>query len=368
MVLKETPLIEEHKRLGARLAPFGGWLMPIQYSGIIAEHMWTRREASIFDICHMGEFIIHADADDSGLNRIVTFDLNKLKVGDCKYGFILNEAGGIIDDLIVYRTGAKDWMVVVNAATTDTDEAHFRKHLSNGADFQNVSAALGKLDLQGPRSLDVVKQIVGNEIEKLSYYKFKYFNVLGEKIIISRTGYTGELGYELYMNNEKIVKLWNTLLADNRVRPAGLGARDTLRLEMCYPLYGQDITAETTPLEADKRRFVDLNKDFIGKAALVRKGKPSKMLVNFISESRRAPRHNYKIFMNGKEIGVVTSGSFSPSLSCGIGIGYVNAYCAASSKIVLKEDDIEIAAFVTNGPFYRNGTAKILEDSHAGTG
>ncbi|MFH1189425.1 MAG: glycine cleavage system aminomethyltransferase GcvT [Candidatus Omnitrophota bacterium] len=313
MDLKNTPLIAEHERLGAKLAPFGGWLMPIQYSGIIAEHVWTRSEASVFDICHMGEFRIHGDAVKSGLDRIVTFDLTKLKVGSCRYGFMLNDAGGIIDDLIVYSLGADDWMAVVNAATIDGDEANFRKHLSPGTDFRNVSSALGKLDLQGPRSLDVLKDLAGPETAKLDYYTFGRFDLLGEEAVISRTGYTGELGYELYISADKVKELWRTLLDDARVRPAGLGARDTLRLEMCYPLYGQDITADTTPFEADKGRFVDMKKDFIGKSALLKKGDPDRRLINFTAGSRRAPRHNYRIFSEGKDAGVVTSGSFSPA-------------------------------------------------------
>jgi aminomethyltransferase len=286
MDLKNTPLTDEHQRLGAKLAPFGGWLMPIQYSGIIAEHVWTRAEASLFDICHMGEFIIRADALKSGLDRIVTFDLTTLKVGGCRYGFMLNDAGGIMDDLIVYRIADTHWMVVANAATIDSDEAHFRKHLSPGTDFKNVSSATGKLDLQGPRSLDVLKGLMGPGVTALGYYTFGYFNLLNERIIISRTGYTGELGYELYISADKVRELWNMLLADARVRPAGLGARDTLRLEMSYPLYGQDLTADTTPLEAGKGKFVDMKKDFIGKAALSKKSKPARKLINFIHAGR----------------------------------------------------------------------------------
>jgi aminomethyltransferase len=368
MDLKKTPLIDEHERLGAKLAPFGGWLMPIQYSGIIAEHVWTRSQVSLFDICHMGEFIIHGEPEKSGFNKIVTFDLNTIPIFSCRYGFALNDAGGIIDDLVVYRTAETEWMVVVNAATIDGDEAHFRKHLSRGTDFQNVSSALGKLDLQGPRSLDSLKSLAGPGVAGLGYYKFGYFDVLGEKIIISRTGYTGELGYELYISAGKVKELWKKLLSDSRVKPAGLGARDTLRLEMTYPLYGQDITADTTPLEADKGKFIDLNKDFIGKPALLKKSRPSRKLISFIASSRRSPRHNYRILASGKDAGLVTSGSFSPSLSCGIGMGYVDLPCAPGSRITLKENDVEIEAAVTVGPFYKKGTAKISEGSHAHTG
>ncbi len=368
MDLKTTPLTEEHKILGAQLAPFGGWLMPIQYSGILAEHNWTRQQVTVFDICHMGEFLVHADPDKSGFNKIVTFELKTLPVGSCRYGFILNESGGIIDDLIVYRTGETDWMVVVNAATTDGDEAHFRKHLKPGTEFKNISAATGKLDLQGPRSLDVLKKLVGPRVVDLGYYKFGRFDLLGEQVIISRTGYTGELGYEIYISSDKVRELWRTLLKDPLVKPAGLGARDTLRLEMSYPLYGQDLTCETTPIEADKERFIDLKKEFIGKSALAKAGSAGKRFIYFTAHSRRAPRHNYRIMSGGMDIGFVTSGSFSPSLSIGIGMGYVNAPCAVGTEIVLKENSIEIPAVVTDKPFYKKSTAKLPEGTNARKG
>lgn len=362
--LKTTPLTEEHKRLGAKLAPFGGWLMPIQYAGIIAEHQWTRKEVSVFDICHMGEFFIRGDADKSGLNKIVTFNVKAIPVGSCRYGFALNDEGGVIDDLIIYRIAKEEWMVVTNAATIAGDEAQFRKHLAKDTDFRNVSDAMGKLDIQGPKSLDVMKKLIGSGVAELDYYTFRHFNLLGERIIVSRTGYTGELGYELYISSGKVEAAWKLLLGDTRVKPAGLGARDTLRLEMCYPLYGQDMTAETTPLEAGMNRFVDIKKDFIGKAALLQK-KTDRQFIYFTASSRRAPRHNYRILKDGKDIGVVTSGSFSPSLSVGIGMGYTTVACPAGVAITLKENEVEIPAIVSDKPFYKNGTAKKLEDVHA---
>jgi aminomethyltransferase len=209
-----------------------------------------------------------------------------------------------------------------------------------------------------------LKKIIGPDIAGLDYYTFKHFNLLGERIIVSRTGYTGELGYEIYISSGKVEAAWKLILGDNRVKPAGLGARDTLRLEMCYPLYGQDITTETTPFEAGMKRFVDTKKDFIGKAALLQK-KTDRQFIYFTANSRRAPRHNYRIVRDGKDIGVVTSGSFSPSLSVGIGMGYVTAACPAGTAIVLKENDVEIQAIVTEKPFYKNGTAKKSEEIHA---
>lgn len=364
--LKTTPLLNEHKTLGARFAPFGGWLMPIQYSGIIAEHNWTRSSASLFDICHMGEFIISGQADKSNLEKIISVNLARMPAHSCHYGFMLQENGGIIDDLIIYRIKEEQWMLVVNAANIDSDEAHLKEHLSGDCKFENVSNKLGKLDLQGPLSGDILKEIVGEDISKLDYYTFDYFSVLGEKNIISRTGYTGELGYELYLSNENINGLWQLLLKDDRVRPAGLGARDTLRLEMCLPLYGQDIDRNTTPEQAGFKRFIDFNKDFIGKDALVKKRKKNtkRKLSCFIADSRRAPRQGYKIYsagrsLTGKEVGVVTSGSFSPSLSRGIGMGYIEpTHNSLGTQIVIKQGNVEIKATMVDKPFYKGGSVK----------
>ena len=356
----ETPLVEEHKSLGGKLAPFGGWLMPIQYTGIIEEHLWTRKHAGLFDICHMGEFVIEADLAKSNLNRLMTIDLQKMSASSCRYGFMLNEEGGIVDDLLVYRISDTRWMVVVNAATTDGDESHMRKYLTGATRFENVSASLGKLDLQGPEAGKVLTILAGMEIEKLRYYTFGYFTVLGESIIISRTGYTGELGYELYMPNQKIVLLWRKMLEDERVRPIGLGARDTLRLEMGYSLYGQDADTKTSPLEAADERFICWNKEFVGRPALLKQkqnGPPRKMIY-FIADSRRSPRHNYRIMHNLQDLGAVTSGSFSPSLGSGIGMGYVSREVAIGEEIILKTELVSISAKVVSKPFYKSGSAK----------
>ncbi len=350
-----TPLIEEHRSLHARLRPFGGWMMPIQYSGIIEEHMWTRKHAGLFDICHMGEFLIEADLSKSNLESLVTFDLNGMSVSSCRYGFMLNDGGGIVDDLLIYRISDTRWMAVVNAATTTGDESHMREHLTGFTRFENVSASLGKLDLQGPEAGLVLEAwLAGSDIEKLRYYSFGHFTVLGEKIIISRTGYTGELGYELYMPNKKIALLWKKLLLDDRVRPVGLGARDTLRLEMGYSLYGQDIDSKTSPLEAGLERFINWNRDFIGKAALLKQKKEglSRSMICFMADSRRSPRHNYQIFYEARNVGTVTSGSFSPSLGCGIGMGYVSGGIAPGEQILLSEGAISISAKIVDKPFY----------------
>ena len=335
--------------------------MPIQYEGIIAEHTWTRQHVSLFDICHMGEFFVYGEPQKSNLERIVTVNIGKMACGSCRYSSMLNEKGGVIDDLIVYRIKPDTWMLVVNAARIEADELNLKKHLSADAKLENVSSKVGKLDLQGPGSLEVLKRLLGPKVAELKYYTFNYFVMLGENNIISRTGYTGELGYELYVSNERIVDLWNLLRKDAQVKPAGLGARDTLRLEMGYTLYGQDISEDISPLEGGLEKFVDFNKDFIGRDALLEKKKNGalKKLSYFITDSRRNPRHNYKIMSNGREIGVVTSGSFSPSLSCGIGMGFIESGCdAMGSKVLISHDAIEIQATITDKPFYKKGSVK----------
>ena len=359
--LKTTPLIGEHLRLKAKLVAFAGWNMPVQYEGIIAEHIHTREMASLFDTCHMGEFFISGDAKEIGLEQIFTFSLKDMLVGKCCYGAMLNERGGIIDDLLAYRIAKDQWAIIVNAATIDKDAKHIESKLKKTAKFENRSERLAKIDLQGPLSRDILTERINPDIKKLNYYTFGYFDILGEKNIISRTGYTGELGYELYVSADKVVELWNYLLKDKRLKPAGLGARDMLRLEMGYTLYGQDVDENTTPLEANLEKFVSLDKDFIGRDVLLRQREDGikRFLIGFKTTSRRAPRHGYSIMKNSKEIGRVTSGSFSPSLSCGVGLGYVmTPYARTGENILIKSGQIEIEAAITNRPFYKNTTLK----------
>ncbi len=360
--IKDTPLLREHLALKAKMVPFAGWNMPVQYEGIIAEHLHTRTQAALFDICHMGEFYVKGDALKSGLERLFSFSIVAMPHGKCRYGAMMNEEGGIIDDLIVYRIADDEWMVVVNASTIEKDAAHIRRHLSKDAVFEDLSPKLAKLDLQGPLSRDIIADVIGPEVKKLKYYTFGYFDILGEKNIISRTGYTGELGYELYISVGKVSELWNRILADRRVKPAGLGARDTLRLEMGYTLYGQDVDETTTPLESNLVRFIHFDRDFIGREALLKQKKEGikRFLVPFRSESRRAPRHEFAILAEDRRVGTVTSGSFAPSLSCGIGLGYIEAqHTKAGQKIFIEGNSVRFEAVITERPFYKQGTARL---------
>lgn len=359
--LKQTPLFREHRDLGAQVAPFAGWLMPIQYSGILAETRWCRESAALFDISHMGVFSFRGDFEKTGLEKIFCFGLATIPVGRCRYGFLLNEAGGIIDDLVVFRISGDELMMVVNAGTTDKDFRAIGTWLGGDALFEDISAATGKLGIQGPLSRTVLESVCGVDATGLPFFGVKKTDIFGSEAVVSRTGYTGELGYEIYGENDTIVECWRRLLADERVKPAGLGARDVLRLEMGYSLYGSDIDETTTPIEAGLEQFVDFTKDFIGRDALVRQRQngPERLKTAFRVNSRRSPRHDYRIFYNGLEVGHVTSGVFSPTLGCGVGMGYVRPDAAApGTQLVISHDTTSMEAVVTELPFYKGGSLK----------
>jgi aminomethyltransferase len=359
--LKATPLRVHHEGLKALMAPFGGWLMPIQYAGIIAEHKWCREQAALFDICHMGEFLFKGDIEGDGLEQVFTFSVKGIPIGRSRYGFLLNEAGGVIDDLIAFRLAEEEVMIVVNAATIGNDFSIIRSRLKDGANLSDISEQTGKLDLQGPLSREVLVGLFGPEIGSIPFFKFIRTRILGVDAIVSRTGYTGELGYEIFLPAQKATELWELLLKDPRVAPAGLGSRDLLRLEVGYSLYGSDLDEQTTPLSAGLGNFVNLEKDFVGKEALLKErqeGSP-KVKVAFRVNSRRAPRHHYEIFHQGAQVGTVTSGAFSPMLSCGIGLGFVKPEAAAlGTTLVIRHERVEMEAVVVELPFYSGGSLR----------
>lgn len=350
--LKTTALLKEHAALGAKMAPFAGYDMPIQYEGIIAETLHTRKSASCFDTCHMGELLIQGDCKKSGLDSIVAGRIENLSVGFCRYSSILNENGGVIDDLLVYRRAQDAWLIVVNAACVEKDRTHFLRHLSGNAALCDLTGKLGKIDLQGPFSQDALRRIAPRAAT-LGYYAFTETEVFGEKIIVSRTGYTGELGFEIYAPPPITKLIWKSLLEDTRVKPAGLGARDILRLEMGYSLYGQDIDETTTPLEAGLGKFIDFDKEFIGKEALLKQKKNGfkRARVFFQTLTRRAPRHNHKIYSDDKAIGAVSSGTFSPHLEKGIGMGFAERNLAEGSRILIGDEVLKIEAELASKPF-----------------
>lgn len=359
--LKETPLLERHRSLGALMAPFGGWNMPIQYEGILAEHRACREKAALFDICHMGEFRYEGDIRGGGLEDVFTFSVASIPVGRSRYGFLLNEKGGIVDDLIVFRLAEDEAMIVVNAATAPNDFSVIGSRLSGGALFEDISAATGKLDIQGPLSRDVLLSLLGREVAALPYFRFIETTLLGSPAIVSRTGYTGELGYEIFLPAEKTVELWDTLLAYPLVKPAGLGARDLLRLEVGYSLYGNDLDESITPLEAGLDAFVNFDKEFVGKAALLAQraaGLP-RAKVAFKVASRRSPRHFYEIWAGEARVGTVTSGAFSPMLGCGVGIGLVDPAAASpGTALTIRHENIRMDATACTLPFYAGGSLR----------
>ncbi|MDD2899918.1 MAG: glycine cleavage system aminomethyltransferase GcvT [Desulfuromonadaceae bacterium] len=358
--LQSTPICGRHRALNALMAPFGGWDMPIQYEGIIAEHSWCRTSSALFDICHMGEFLFQGDFESDGLEDVFTFSVKTIPVGRSRYGFLLNEQGGIIDDLIIFRLAEDKVMIVVNAATAPKDFAVIKQRLRGGT-FTNITDQTGKVDLQGPLSRYVMVELLGEEVATIPYFKFITMNILGVEAIVSRTGYTGELGYEIFIPSEKVCELWDLLLTDERVRPAGLGARDVLRLEVGYSLYGSDIDEETTPLEAGLESFVNFDKAFIGKDALLRlKGQgTTRKKVAFEVSGRRSPRHHYDISAGGENIGSVTSGVFSPMLGKGIGIGFVTPERAVvGTPLTISHERVSMEAVVCELPFFKDGSVR----------
>lgn len=355
--LSRTPLYDTHVALGARLVPFGGFEMPVQYTGIIDEHERCRRGAAIFDTCHMGEFQCAGPAAVQDLERLVSCRVKTLKEGRCRYGMMLNPAGGVLDDLIIYRLGIDSFMIVVNAATRATDAAWIREHLSANTRFQDLSEDLGKLDVQGPESARVVSDILDKSVVELPYFAFARLSYRGGDLIVSRTGYTGELGYEVYAPVGCLGALWHAFM-DAGASPAGLGARDTLRLEAGLPLYGHELSAEVNAAAGGMARSLSKEKAFIGREA-VDASDGLKRLVALRLAGRRAARAGDDVILAGGCCGTVTSGSFAPSLGCAIALAYVSGTLEAGMEVTVGPARKQMSATVTALPFYRGGTARL---------
>lgn len=349
-----TPLFNAHVALGARMIDFSGWMMPVQYEGIVAEHNRTRTSASMFDTCHMGRFHITGTGADAALSGILTTNLLPMRDGQCRYGFLLRPDGGILDDLIAYRFAADRWMLVVNAGTQDQDAAWIRDHLPAGVTFDNVSSQTGKIDVQGPQALHIASRVLSLELSAIRYFHFTQHPWQGAPLVVSRTGYTGEPGVEIYGSVRQIQQLWQTFL-DAGVRPAGLGARDTLRLEAALPLYGHELTESVTPAEAGMERYASKPEPFIGKDALVERlaSGPSRRLAGFRAEGRQSARSGNRILKESTPVGEVTSGSFSPSLQCAIGLAYVDRrHAAIGESMSVDTGRNRLDVRLVNTPFY----------------
>lgn len=350
--LLKTPLYARQQELKTKNVSFCGWDMPIQFDGIIAEHEYCRNDVAIFDTSHMGEFFFKGDIKTSGINEATSVNVDALEIGKCKYGFLLNEQGGVIDDLIIYRLSDDELMIVVNAATRENDFATINSRINN-ATLEDRSMEYAKLDVQGPNSKKVLEKYFGTTLDQLGFFSFVQTKLFDSDCLLSRTGYTGELGFELYVDNTTSIRLWDALIADG-VKPAGLGARDILRLEMGYSLYGNDLSEDITPLEANLGKFVSLKREYVGKEALEKQKEEGlkRILLPFKTTTRRSARKDFEVYQNDKKVGFVTSGAFSPILNVGVGLAMIDIDgFDKEQSIELRDKRSSIEANISSLPF-----------------
>jgi len=359
---KETPFYAKHVAAGAKIAPFAGYLMPIQYSGIIEEHKKVRESVGVFDVSHMGEFKVSGPDAEAYLNRLTVNDVSRLEVGQVQYSAMCYPDGGIVDDLLVYRF-ADHFMMVVNASNIDKDFAWAEENRLANMQLENQSDEIGLLAIQGPQAFDTLQKLTEVRLDDIPFYHFTEGQLAGIEMIISRTGYTGEKGFELYHDPQHSLRLWETIfeaVAEFDIQPVGLGARDTLRMEMKYCLYGNDIDQTTHPLEAGLGWITKLKKGEFISSDVLRKVKEEgiqRKLVAFRMLERGIPRHEYPILVDGKVVGKVTSGTQSPSLGVGIGLGYVEKpFSKIGSEIQLDVRGRKLRAEIIKPPFVPSHT------------
>ncbi|MFQ5679779.1 MAG: glycine cleavage system aminomethyltransferase GcvT [Gemmatimonadota bacterium] len=363
---RRTPLYEEHVELGARLVPFAGFAMPVQYAaGIRAEHRAVRTAAGLFDVSHMGEFRVRGPDVWELVSYVTTNDPARLAVGQAQYSVMCLPGGGIVDDLLVYRMGDEDCRLVVNAANEEKDWQHLSAHATGfDVEIQNESEAVALLALQGPAAREVLQPLTPTGLDSIRFYHFLTGEVAGISAAISRTGYTGEDGFELYVGAAEAPELWRRLLAAGEaagLQPAGLGARDTLRLEMGYALYGNDIDEDTSPLEAGLGWLVKLEKgEFVGRDALrgQKENGVARRLRGFRLTERGFPRSGYDVVFRGETTGTVRSGTLSPTLEQGIGTTYLPSDAGPGDPLAVRIRDREVAARVVKMPFYSGGSLR----------
>ncbi len=361
--MKETALTKIHQTLGAKMASFAGYNMPITYEGINAEHDTVRNAVGVFDVSHMGEFIIKGDRALDLIQNVTSNDASKLQVGDIQYSCLPNDDNGIVDDLLVYRMGNTEYMLVVNASNIEKDWNWIKSRMNLSIDMKNISDDTSLLAVQGPKAIDTLQKLTDVDLKSIPYYKFKVGELAGIKnVIFSATGYTGAGGFEIYFPNDAAVTIWNKLFEAGQefdIKPIGLAARDTLRLEMGYCLYGNDINDTTSPLEAGLGWITKLNKEFTSSSKLIEQKKSgiTKKLVGFEMIDRGIPRHDYEIMdAEGNLIGNVTSGTQSPTLKKAIGMGYVKTeFSNLNTDIFIKIRDTKIKARVSELPFVTPG-------------
>ena len=355
--LEQTPLFEEHIKLGAKMIGFGGWNMPVFYSSILDEHRAVRERVGIFDISHMGQIEVSGPAATHWLNTVLTNNVERLDITHGQYTLLLNERGGVIDDLIIYRRRDNDYFLVVNAAKTEDDFAWMQSRLSGEVSLSNRSALFAALAIQGPRAPDLLLQFGDLPTRN----QMKELRILGTPALAARTGYTGEDGFELFYPAAAAGMIWNQLLELGEglgAKPCGLGARDTLRMEVCYPLNGADLSPDRTPLEAGLGLFVDLQKAaFIGRDALLSQkesGLRQRLVALKADGKSPPPRAHYEVFAGEKKVGELTSGTLSPSLGIGIGLGYLDvSFAQPGQKVEIDVRGRRFPATVEKKPLYK---------------
>ena len=359
--MKNTALTPIHIQLGAKMVPFAGYNMPVQYEGVNAEHETVRNGVGVFDVSHMGEFLLSGPKALDLIQRVTTNDAATLDIGRAQYSCMPNATGGIVDDLIVYRLGEMSYLLVVNASNIEKDWNWIAQHNTEGAVMENLSDAYSLLAIQGPKAVEAMQSLTAIDLANIKYYHFEVGTFAGiEEVIISATGYTGSGGFEVYCKNENVEQLWHKVYeagAAYGIKPIGLAARDTLRLEMGFCLYGNDINDTTSPIEAGLSWITKFTKNFTNHEALKAQKEQgvTRKLVGFELTERGIPRHDYEIVdTEGNAIGIVTSGTMAPSLGKGIGMGYVaTEFAAVGSVIYIKIRNNQVAAQVVKLPFYK---------------
>jgi len=357
--MKKTFFYDTHIALGAKMAPFGGYDMPIQYDGIVKEHFYARQGAALFDTCHMGEFRFEGKNARADLDHVLSCKVSSIKPGQCKYGFICNPHGGVIDDQIIYRLADDAFFMVVNASTKDHDFEWIVSNISSGTKAINLSAETAKIDIQGPRCAKIVKKLLEKPVDGLAYYSFMLNAYRNKELLISRTGYTGEIGFEIFCDKEQALAFWNDSM-ELGAKPAGLGARDTLRLEMGYPLYGHELGENRNAAESGFARAIASDKEFIGSTTVCSASAVTHMLSGVILDDRRAARAGDAVVdENDGETGLITSGSFSPSLGRAVALAYIRKdLCVTGARVCVRTGRNKLAGLISDLPFYKQATAR----------
>ena len=366
IILKRTPLFEAYKKHGAKVIDFGGWELPVQFSSILEEHEAVRKEAGLFDVSHMGEVLVEGKDAESYINYLVTNDVTKVSENQAQYTAMCYPDGGTVDDLLVYKLEDEKYLLVINASNIEKDFAWMEQNVKGEVTLKNISGEVAQLAIQGPKAESILQKVTETDLSQIGFFCFaQNVNVDGiTEVLVSRTGYTAEDGFELYLAAEKVEALWEKLLdagKEDGLKPCGLGARDTLRLEGRLALYGQELTKEISPLEAGIGFAVKTTKesDFIGKDVLVRQKEEGvkRKIVGIEVTGRGIPRHDYKVFSNAEqEIGFVTSGTQSPTLKKSIGLALISAeHAKVGTELKVEIRNKLIDAVVVKTPFYKKG-------------